>query len=75
VQPDLQYALTFGYVFAPGGGCKYPFARGRRIDELVLGIRTNVTFSASNPTSRSARCSPMPEERLVNLGSPTKGVA
>jgi porin len=39
VQPDLQY------VFMPGGGIPNPLVPGQRIgNELVLGLRTQVTF-------------------------------
>jgi len=39
VQPDLQY------VFTPGGGIADPLRPGQRIgNELVLGLRSNVTF-------------------------------
>ncbi len=39
VQPDLQY------VFNPGGGIPNPLVPGARIkDELVLGLRTSITF-------------------------------
>ena len=39
VQPDAQYVLM------PGGGVANPLAPGQRVDnELVLGLRTNVTF-------------------------------
>ena len=38
-QPDLQY------VFTPGGGIANPLIPGQRVgNELVLGLRTNVTF-------------------------------
>lgn len=39
VQPDFQY------VFMPGGGIANPLEPGQRIkNELVLGLRTNLTF-------------------------------
>ncbi|HVA14976.1 MAG TPA: carbohydrate porin [Stellaceae bacterium] len=39
VQPDLQYVVN------PGAGIQNPKAPGTRIgDELVLGVRTNITF-------------------------------
>jgi len=39
IQPDLQY------VFTPGGGIENPLIPGQRIkNELILGLRTNVTF-------------------------------
>jgi porin len=39
VQPDLQY------VWNPGGGLENPQIPGQRIkNELVLGMRTNITF-------------------------------
>lgn len=39
VQPDLQY------VFTPGGGGANPLRPGQRIgNELILGVRTNLTF-------------------------------
>ena len=39
VQPDLQY------VFTPGGGIANPLTPGQRVgNELVLGLRTDVTF-------------------------------
>ena len=38
-QPDLQY------VFTPGGGIANPLIPGQRVgNEVVLGLRTNVTF-------------------------------
>ena len=39
LQPDIQYIVS------PGGGIGNPAAPGTRIgDELVLGVRTNITF-------------------------------
>ncbi|MGH7094068.1 MAG: carbohydrate porin, partial [Stellaceae bacterium] len=44
VTPWLQLQPDNQYVFNPGGGIANPSGTSRVADELVLGMRTNITF-------------------------------